>query len=48
MSMNKEKKIKKDLTISPSVYSEALKQAGKIGLTFSAYITFLIMNNKGE
>lgn len=46
--MDKEKKIKKNFTISPKVYEQALKQANKIGLTLSAYISFLILKDKGE
>ena len=46
--MDKEKKIKKNFTISPKVYEQALEQASKIGLTLSAYISFLILKDKGE
>lgn len=48
MSMKKEKKIRKDFTISPKVYEQALEQASKLGLTLSAYITFLILKDKGN
>lgn len=46
--MEKEKKIKKNFTISLKVYEQALKQANKISLTLSAYISFLILKDKGE
>ena len=46
--MKKEKKIKKNFTISPKVYEQALEQASKIGLTLSAYISYLILKDKGE
>lgn len=41
-----EKKIRKNFTISPKVYEQALEQASKLGLTLSAYISFLILKDK--
>lgn len=46
--MDKEKKIKKNFTINPSVYQQAIQQANKIGLTLSAYISYLILKDKGD
>lgn len=40
------KKIRKNFTISPKVYEQALEQASKLGLTLSAYISFLILKDK--
>lgn len=48
VGMNNEKKIKKNFTISPKVYKQALENADKIGLTLSAYISYLILKDKGE
>ena len=46
--MDKEKKIKKNFTINPGVYQQAIQQANKIGLTLSAYISYLILKDKGD
>ena len=45
MSINK--KIRKDFTIDPKIYEQALQQASRLGLTLSAYISYLILKDKG-
>lgn len=40
--MRMDKKLRKNITISPSTYKKAQEDGAKLGLTFSAYLTFLI------
>ena len=42
---DKEKKLRKDISIAPSVWELAEKNAIQLGLSVSAYITMLIMKN---
>lgn len=40
MCMNK--KLRKNITVSGDTYAKAIKDASNLGLTFSAYLSFLI------
>lgn len=42
---DREKKLRKDISIAPSVWELAENNAIKLGLSVSAYITMLIMKN---